>query len=48
MPMSEKNESYLFDLLESMNQSLKTIHRILVIISFSFSMFVLALFFLNS
>jgi hypothetical protein len=35
MPMSEKNESYLFDLLEAMNRSLKDIRRYLLIISLS-------------
>ena len=41
MPMSEKNESYLFDLLESMNKSLKGIHRTLIVMSFAFSLFTL-------
>jgi hypothetical protein len=41
MPMSEKNESYLFDLLEGMNRSLKGIHRTLIIMSFAFSLFTL-------
>ena len=41
MPMSEKNESYLFDLLEGMNKSLKGIHRTLIIWSFAFGLFTL-------
>ena len=41
MPMSEKNESYLFDLLEGMNKSLKGIQRTLIIMSFAFSLFTL-------
>lgn len=41
--MSEKNESYLFDILESMNQSLKVIRRAVVLLSFSFGLFVLGL-----
>jgi len=35
MPMSEKNESYLFDLLESMNRSQKDIRRSLIFIGIS-------------
>ena len=43
MPMSEKSESYLFDLLEGMNQSLKVIRRTVVLLSFSFGIFALGL-----
>jgi hypothetical protein len=39
--MSEKNESYLFDLLESMNRNLKDIRRILMFMSFGFGLFIL-------
>jgi hypothetical protein len=38
--MSEKNESYLFDLLESMNRNLKDIRRSLMFMSFGFAIFV--------
>jgi len=41
--MSEKNESYLFDLLEGMNQSLKVIRRTVVILSFSLGLLSLGL-----
>ncbi len=41
MPMSEKNESYLFDLLESVNRNLKDIRRILMFMSFGFGLFIL-------
>jgi len=43
MPMSEKNESYLFDLLESMNKSLKDIRRNLMLIGFSLGLLALGL-----
>lgn len=42
MPMSEKNESYLFDLLESMNRTLKDIRRTLMFMSLGFGLFMLA------
>jgi hypothetical protein len=49
MPMSEKNESYLFDLLESMNRNLKNIRRMLMFMSLAFGLFVLgSLVILNS
>ncbi len=41
MPMSEKNESYLFDLLESMNGSLRDIRRTLIFISLALGLFAL-------
>jgi hypothetical protein len=44
MSMSEKNESYLFDLLESMNESLKGIRRSLIAISVCLSLLSLAVF----
>jgi hypothetical protein len=47
MPMSEKNESYLFDLLESMNKSLKDIRRNLMLIGFSLGLLALGLLLLS-
>ena len=41
--MSEKNESFLFDLLESMNKSLKDIRRNLMLIGFSLGLLALGL-----
>jgi hypothetical protein len=41
--MSEKNESYMFDLLESMNRSLKDIRRSLVFIGLSLGLLVFGL-----
>jgi hypothetical protein len=49
MPMSEKNESYLFDLLESLNSNLRHIRRILIGLSFGLGLFILSsLLILNS
>jgi hypothetical protein len=45
--MSEKNESYLFDLLESMNKSLKEIRRNLMLIGFSLGLLALGLLLLS-
>jgi len=44
--MSEKNESYLFDLLESMNESLKGIKRLLMFTPIALFVMSLVLFFL--
>ena len=49
MAMSEKNESYLFDLLQSMDRNLKDIRRTLMFMSFAFGLFILgSLVILNS
>jgi hypothetical protein len=45
MSMSEKNESYLFDLLESMDRSLKGVRRSLLGISIAFGLLALGIFF---
>jgi len=41
MPMSDKNESYLFDLLESMNRNVKDIRRFLMFMSLGFVLYIL-------
>ena len=41
MPMSDKNESYLFDLLESMNRNVKDIRRLLMFMSLGFVLYIL-------
>lgn len=45
--MSDKNESYLFDLLEGMNRSLKDIRRSLIFIGLSLSLLVLGILILS-
>ena len=41
MALSEKNENYFFDLLESINHSLKIIRRNFVFLGISWALFIL-------